>query len=44
MDCIASDYWKSYEQIIPKEKHVQSKKETFHGRKIQQNETLYTFN
>jgi insertion element IS1 protein InsB len=29
MDCIASDYWKPYESIIPKEKHIQSKKETF---------------
>jgi len=26
---IASDYWQSYESIIPKEKHIQSKKETF---------------
>ena len=26
---IASDYWKSYEQIVPKEKHIQSKSETF---------------
>jgi insertion element IS1 protein InsB len=29
MDCIASDYWKPYENIIPAEKHIQSKKETF---------------
>jgi len=29
MDYIASDYWKPYESIIPKEKHIQSKKETF---------------
>ena len=26
---IASDYWKPYEQIVPKEKHIQSKSETF---------------
>ena len=29
MDYIASDYWKPYESIISKEKHIQSKKETF---------------
>ncbi|WP_440581557.1 IS1 family transposase, partial [Tannerella forsythia] len=29
MDSIASDYWKPYESIIPKEKHIQSKAETF---------------
>ena len=29
MTKIASDYWKPYESIIPKEKHVQSKAETF---------------
>jgi insertion element IS1 protein InsB len=29
MGIIASDYWKPYERIIPKEKHVQTKAETF---------------
>jgi len=29
MNCIASDYWKPYESILPGEKHIQSKKETF---------------
>ncbi|KAA6316492.1 hypothetical protein EZS27_033205 [termite gut metagenome] len=29
MNHIASDYWKSYESIIPKEKHLQTKAETF---------------
>jgi insertion element IS1 protein InsB len=29
MNYIASDYWKPYESIIPKEKHIQSKAETF---------------
>jgi insertion element IS1 protein InsB len=29
MTYIASDHWKSYESIIPKEKHIQSKAETF---------------
>ena len=29
MNYIASDYWTPYESIIPKEKHIQSKKETF---------------
>ena len=29
MDSIASDYLKPYESIIPKEKHIQSKAETF---------------
>ena len=29
MDSIASDYWNPYESIIPKEKHIQSKAETF---------------
>lgn len=24
-----SDYWKSYQEMIPKHKHIQSKKETF---------------
>jgi len=26
---IASDYWNPYESIIPEEKHIQSKAETF---------------
>ena len=26
---IASDHWKPYEEIVPKEKHIQSKSETF---------------
>ena len=26
---VATDYWKSYEEFIPKEKHVQTKAETF---------------
>ena len=26
---IASDYWKAYETFVPKERHIQSKKETF---------------
>ena len=26
---IASDYWKAYENFIPSEIHIQSKKETF---------------
>jgi len=26
---IASDYWKAYENFIPQERHIQSKKETF---------------
>ena len=26
---IASDYWKFYTKIVPKEKHIQSKAETF---------------
>jgi insertion element IS1 protein InsB len=25
----ASDYWKSYDEFIPAEKHLQTKKETF---------------
>jgi len=29
MKAIASDYWKPYEHIIPEEKHIQSKAETF---------------
>ena len=29
MKHIASDYWKPYENIIPVEKHIKSKKETF---------------
>jgi insertion element IS1 protein InsB len=29
MNYIASDYWKPYESIIPKGKHIQSNKETF---------------
>jgi insertion element IS1 protein InsB len=29
MKTIASDYWKPYESIIPPEKHIQSKAETF---------------
>ena len=29
MDIIASDYWKAYKTIVPKEKHIQSKAETF---------------
>ena len=29
MRMIASDYWKPYESIIPPEKHIQSKAETF---------------
>jgi insertion element IS1 protein InsB len=29
MRCIASDYWKAYESIIPYEKHLQTKAETF---------------
>jgi insertion element IS1 protein InsB len=29
MEYIASDYWKAYESIIPKEKHIQTKAETF---------------
>ncbi|KAA6323599.1 hypothetical protein EZS27_015447 [termite gut metagenome] len=29
MEHIASDYWKPYESIIPKEKHLQTKAETF---------------
>ena len=29
MGSIASDYWKPYEHVIPKEKHIQSKVETF---------------
>jgi insertion element IS1 protein InsB len=26
---VTSDYWKAYECFVPKEKHIQSKKETF---------------
>jgi len=26
---VASDYWKAYENFVPKERHIQSKKETF---------------
>ena len=29
MATITSDYWKAYENIVPKEKHIQSKSETF---------------
>jgi len=29
MGAIASDYWKPYEHIVPVEKHIQSKAETF---------------
>jgi insertion element IS1 protein InsB len=29
MKYIASDYWKAYESIIPKGKHIQTKAETF---------------
>jgi len=29
MSTIASDYWKAYESTIPKEKHIQSKAQTF---------------
>ncbi len=29
MNKIYSDYWKSYEHIIPQEKHIQSKAETY---------------
>ena len=35
-DYIVSGYWKPYESIIPKEKHIQSKKETFTVEGIQQ--------
>ena len=26
---VCTDYWKPYEEFVPKEKHVQSKKETY---------------
>lgn len=29
MEVITSDYWKAYETIVPKTKHIQSKAETF---------------
>lgn len=29
MNKITSDYWKAYETIVPEEKHIQSKAETF---------------
>jgi insertion element IS1 protein InsB len=29
MEHVASDHWKAYESIIPKEKHIQTKAETF---------------
>lgn len=29
MNTIASDYWKAYETIVPQEKHIQSKAETY---------------
>jgi insertion element IS1 protein InsB len=29
MATITSDHWKPYESIVPKEKHIQSKAETF---------------
>ncbi len=32
MKTIASDYWKPYKVIIPKDKHMQSKAETFTGK------------
>ena len=27
--CFTSDYWKSYEEFIPREKHLQTKAETY---------------
>jgi insertion element IS1 protein InsB len=29
MEYLASDYWKPYESIIPQEKHLQTKAETY---------------
>ncbi|HLW42439.1 MAG TPA: IS1 family transposase, partial [Flavobacterium sp.] len=29
MNTIASDYWKAYQEVVPREKHIQSKSETF---------------
>ncbi len=29
MNTITSDYWKAYEAIVPQNKHIQSKAETF---------------
>ena len=29
VDCFATDYWKSYAEFIPAEKHLQSKEETY---------------
>ena len=29
MKTIASDYWKPYETIVPENKHIQTKAETF---------------
>ncbi len=29
MNTIASDYWRAYETIVPQEKHIQSKAETY---------------
>lgn len=29
MNTIASDYWKPYEAIVPQDKHIQSKAETY---------------
>ncbi|MEA2083538.1 MAG: IS1 family transposase, partial [Thermodesulfobacteriota bacterium] len=29
IDMVATDYWKPYENFIPPENHIQSKKETF---------------
>ena len=29
MNCVATGYWKAYESIVPNEKHIQSKEETY---------------
>jgi len=29
MEYVASDYWKAYESIVPRDKHIQTKAETF---------------
>ena len=29
LKCITTDYWEPYEKFLPKEKHIQSKKETY---------------
>jgi insertion element IS1 protein InsB len=29
INCFATDYWKSYEEFIPVEKHLQTKAETY---------------